>query len=246
MVFPVYDNLDPRQRTPYAYVTWLLIALNAAGTSALLLLPEPFSTALNYHFGMVPAFVSRDAALEGVEFIIPPEFTFLTYGVVHSSWLHLVANMLPLWVFGDDVEADLGHFRFFLFYLLCQFAGAGAHLLMHPASTTPLIGASGAVAGITAAYLLIKPTVRVVLVVFGLFTAAVRAYLVIGGWALLQLGYLLIHGESDVSFWCHAGGFLAGSVLGAIKHPPIVVSAFDTMRKYLHRRAARWRHSRGD
>jgi membrane associated rhomboid family serine protease len=235
MVFPVYDNLDGKRRPTIAWVTWLLIAANAASTALLLWLPEVFATALNFHLGMVPSFVLHKTSLEGAEFLIPPVLTFLTYGLIHNSWLHLVANMLPLSVFGDDIEADFGHLNFFFFYLFCQLAGAGAHLATHAASEAPLIGSSGAVAGIAAAYLLLNTRSRIVLVVLGLFAVPVRTYWVIGGWATLQLGYYLVYGDTDVSFWCHAGGFMAGAAVTAVSRRRLVAASLRTAVRHIRK-----------
>jgi membrane associated rhomboid family serine protease len=225
MVFPVYDDLDGKRRPPVGWVTWLLIAANAISATLLLLIPEVLATALNFHFGMVPAFVMHERSLEGAELLIPPVLTFITYGLIHSTWLHLAANMLPLSVFGDDIEADFGHLNFFFFYLFCQLAGAGAHLATHVGSDAPLVGSSGAIAGVAAAYLMLHARSRIVLVVFGLFAVPVRAYWIVGGWVTLQVGYYLIYRDAEVSFWCHAGGFIAGASVTAASHRSVVLAS---------------------
>jgi membrane associated rhomboid family serine protease len=124
-----------------------------------------------------------------------------------------------LWVFGNNVEDSMGHIRYVIFYLLCGLAAATAQILTNPASTIPMVGASGAISGVMGAYIVLYPRVRVHMLVFlGFFitTIAVPAWVMLGYWFLLQLlGGLPTLGSErgGVAFWAHAGGFVAGMVL---------------------------------
>jgi len=146
---------------------------------------------------------------------------FLTGMFVHGSWLHILANMWTLWIFGDNVEDRMGPTRFVIFYLLCGVAGSVAHVLANPDSTMPTLGASGAVAGVLGAYLILFPYSRLVVLVPILlfpFVFEIPAVFFIGFWALSQLfsGTLSLASRANVggiAWWGHIGGFAAGIVL---------------------------------
>jgi membrane associated rhomboid family serine protease len=131
---------------------------------------------------------------------------------LHAGWLHLLSNMLFLWVFADNVEDAFGHFAFLLFYLLTGIAGGLTHVMMAPASPAPLIGASGAVSGVIAAYMLLYPKARIWILLFMRLPIRIGAIWVLGGWFALQVLSLLLTGEDDlqVAWWAHIGGFFAG------------------------------------
>lgn len=142
---------------------------------------------------------------------------------MHASWAHLLGNMLYLWIFGDNVEDALGHFRYIFFYLMGGFAATSTHVLLYPASTVPTVGASGAIAAVLGAYLLLYPHRRVVtLIPLGFFVqlARVPAVIVLGFWFLLQLieGALALGAAelAGVAFWAHIGGFVFGLILGPL------------------------------
>jgi membrane associated rhomboid family serine protease len=144
---------------------------------------------------------------------VPTTATYVTYAFLHADILHLGGNMLFLWVFGDNVEDALGHFRFLVFYLVCAAAGAYLHGLMAPDSSIPLIGASGAVAGIVAAYLLLHPMVRVWVLAFARIPLRIPAWIVLALWIALQFGMLLFVAEDEVSWAAHVGGIMMGAFL---------------------------------
>ena len=121
--------------------------------------------------------------------------------------------MLFLWVFGDNIEDALGHFKFLIFYLLCGIAGGVAHAVMTPASQVPLIGASGAVAGVIAAYLVLHPKVRVWVLAFRFIPLRISAMWVLGAWVITQFVMLLFPDGSPVAWWAHIGGLIAGALL---------------------------------
>jgi len=202
-MFPIRDD-NPHFLTPYATIG--LIALNVAAWVLLQGLgTEPALTASVLGLGLVPA----DASWHSM----------LTSMFLHGSWLHLVGNMWFLWIFGNNVEDAMGHWRFIVFYLLCGVAAASAQLVTDPRSEIPMVGASGAIGGVMGAYVLLYPRVHVHLLVFlGFYvtTIAVPAVLMLGYWFLLQLasgwGTLGMKG-GGVAFWAHAGGFIAGAIL---------------------------------
>ena len=164
-------------------------------------------------YGAIPRLITQGAW--------PTAFIGLfTSMFLHGSWLHLGGNMLYLWIFADNVEDAMGHGRFVVFYLLTGVIAALTHVLTQPASQVPLVGASGAIAGVLGAYLVLYPRARVLsAVVLGIFVRLVElpAVLVLGMWFLLQLLQgVWVLGASDVAtvaFWAHIGGFIAGAVL---------------------------------
>jgi rhomboid family protein len=145
--------------------------------------------------------------------------TLVTAQFLHGSWLHLIGNMLFLWIFGDNVEDLMGHGRFLVFYLLVGAAAVLAHAVVQPASTVPLVGASGAIAGVLGAYLILFPRARIIsLVTFGFFlrTVAVPAVLFLPLWFAMQFVYGVASLGSQaeaVAWWAHVGGFVAGVAL---------------------------------
>jgi membrane associated rhomboid family serine protease len=144
---------------------------------------------------------------------IPEALTLITYQFLHGSPLHLIGNMLFLWVFGDNIEDAMGHVRFLVFYLLCGVAGGLAHAVMTPASDIPLIGASGAVAGVISAYLILHPRVRVWVLAFRFIPLKISAAWALGAWIATQFVMLAIPDETPVAWWAHIGGILAGAFL---------------------------------
>ncbi len=144
----------------------------------------------------------------------------LTAMFLHGSWLHLLGNMWFFWLFGNNVEDSMGRMRFLVFYLLCGTVAALTQVALTPASPVPMVGASGAIAGIMGAYLILYPRVRVfVLVWLGFFVTslALPAWTMLGYWLLMQLisGATVLHSETGggVAFAAHAGGFAAGAIL---------------------------------
>jgi rhomboid family protein len=212
LVIPVYDE-NHRTRGMRPWVMWTILALNVLALLYLLLLPTETVQALVFHFGVVPGFITGAVNTDEYGLLIPPILTLGTYTFLHGSWVHLAGNMIFLWVFGDDVEAATGHIRFVLFYLLCGIAGGLAHIASDPGSLTPVVGASGAVSGILAAYLMLRPMAHVTVLLFGIMTFQIHAYWFLGAWAAWQAINLLLFESSGVSYWSHVGGLLAGALL---------------------------------
>lgn len=150
---------------------------------------------------------------------IIPLFTSM---FLHGGWLHLISNMLYLWIFGDNVEDRMGHLRYLLFYILCGLAAAGAHILTNAESEIPTIGASGAIAGVLGGYMMLYPYARVVVVIPILFfwdVMKLPALFVLGFWFITQLfqGTLALSVETTatggVAWWAHIGGFIFGMII---------------------------------
>ena len=147
--------------------------------------------------------------------VVPARFDLLslfTSMFLHGGWGHFLSNMLFLWIFGDNVEDRLGHRRFVVFYLLCGVAAAAAHVYMNPTSMLPTIGASGAIAGVLGAYFVLYPNSRVLALVPLIIIwqiVEVPAIVFLGVWFLMQLYYVGSTG-TNVAFWAHIAGFVAG------------------------------------
>jgi membrane associated rhomboid family serine protease len=165
----------------------------------------------------VPYDVAHTMAAAGP---VSPYLTLVTGMWLHEGWEHIIANMLFLFVFGDDIEEALGRWRFFVFYVLCGLTASLAFVAVNPSSKLPLIGASGAIAGVMAAYLLIRPCARVVVALFVRFLILpVPAWLAIGVWALLQVIDVAAKDGDHVAYMAHVGGLVGGVVLFLIMRP---------------------------
>ena len=202
-MFPFRDH-NPSLRTPY--VTWGLIAINVIVFVAYWI-AIPNERDLAYFFqawGLVPANASAT--------------TYVTSMFLHGGLMHLGGNMLFLWVFGDNMEDQMGHLPFTLFYLAGGFAAGFAQSVSDPTSMVPMVGASGAIAGVMGGYLLLFPKARVdvaliLIIYFRVFP--IPAWIVLGIWFGLQViqGAATPSDQGGVAYWAHAGGFLAGLAL---------------------------------
>ena len=205
-MFPIRDH-NPSQRVPY--VTYALIAVNV-GMYLLTLPVSEGADRLWVSLALYPLAVVHGDALSGL----------LTHMFLHGGFMHLAGNMLFLWIFGDNLEERMGHGGYLAFYLACGLAAAAAQIAAEPFSPIPMVGASGAIAGVMGGYLLLFPRARVdilliLIVFFKVFT--VPAWLMLGLWFTFQLlgGFTVAGGEGGVAYWAHAGGFIAGLVLVA-------------------------------
>jgi membrane associated rhomboid family serine protease len=165
-------------------------------------------------YGLVPARVSANFAASW--------YTIFTSMFLHGGWLHIIFNMLALFIFGDNIEDRMGHLRYLLFYLLGGFIAAGAHILADPTSALPTIGASGAIAAVLGAYLLFFPRARVVTIIplfFFFPVIRIPAVIYLGFWFISQLfnGYTQIaantYQSGGVAWWAHIGGFVFGMLV---------------------------------
>jgi membrane associated rhomboid family serine protease len=171
-----------------------------------------------YALGVVPAVLLGREQLPAELTLVPAWATVFTSMFMHGGWMHLIGNMLYLWIFGDNVEDSMGHVRFIVFYLLCGVAAVFAQALPDPQSTVPMVGASGAISGVLGAYLLLYPHARVLVAIpFGFFlhTTRIPAGLVLVLWFGLQLlsNVMAQPGQGGVAFRAHIGGFIAGMLL---------------------------------
>ena len=168
-----------------------------------------------FRYGVVPAVLWGHAALPAEAAVVPAPVTLVTSMFLHGGWLHLIGNMLFLWVFGDNVEDAMGHRRFIVFYLLCGIVAGLAHAASVPGSTVPTVGASGAVAGVLGAYFVLHPRVGIWGLLFGIIPIKLPTVIVLGSWIGLEvLNALTVRSEgAGIAWWAHVGGFAAGAVL---------------------------------
>ncbi|MBF7082187.1 rhomboid family intramembrane serine protease [Desulfallas sp. Bu1-1] len=179
-----------------------------------------------YTYGLIPADV-LNTIFTGAP-LTPVLINFITATFIHGGWVHVIGNMLFLWVFGDNVEDRLGHFKYLLFYLLAGIAGGVVHVITNPASTIPVVGASGAVAGVLGAYIIAFPRSRIlalvpIIIIFTLME--IPAVIFIALWFFIQLfnGVASLGGAANpVAWWAHVGGFLMGMLLIKMMAPRVV------------------------
>ncbi|MBW3096510.1 rhomboid family intramembrane serine protease [Pseudohoeflea coraliihabitans] len=238
MFVPLHDR-NSLKHIRLQYVTWLLIAVNVI-VYLLTTLAGPdsgFAQAAMLSYGFIPSVVNDLAELPPEFVVIPETLSYVTYAFLHADILHLGSNMLFLWVFGDNVEDALGHIRFLAFYLICAAAGAAAHNLLLPASIAPLIGASGAVAGVISAYLILHPRVRVWILVLGRIPLPLPAYIPLLFWIGMQVYMVIADPDGEVSWATHLGGILAGAVLVVVlrrRSVPLFDRALESPRAVVH------------
>jgi membrane associated rhomboid family serine protease len=236
-MLPVRDD-QPRFGTPY--VTYFLIALNTLiYLFEAALTPESLKSLL-FQLGMVPAnitgYLSSGSQL-GLAAVLLPAFTSM---FLHGSWMHVIGNMWFLWIFGDNVEDVLGHAKYLVFYLLCGIAAGLTQTFFNVGSRLPMVGASGAIAGVMGAYLVKFPRSRIVTLVFVFFfitTIDVPATLMLLYWFFIQIfngigtiGYSHLS-QGGTAWFAHVGGFIAGIVL---------VNLLGTRQKYMRRQDLNW------
>lgn len=218
MFIPLHDT-NPLKKISFPYVTVALIVLNVGiymvlQTGWFIPLEDENLTA----FAVVPTqFLAStggdNSVLASGGVRVPERLTLVTYMFLHGGWIHLIGNMLFLWVFGDNIEDAMGHMRFIMFYLMCGIFAALAHTYMLPHSDLPLIGASGAVAGVISAYLILHPKVKVWVLALWRIPIRITAAWALGIWILAQFANLFFASEEAVAWWAHLGGLLAGAVL---------------------------------
>jgi len=211
-MIPLRDVI-PSRTTPG--VTLSLIALNVLVYLLQLMLADGARDAFIVAFGLVPAYFSL--------------VNVLTSMFVHGGFVHLAGNLLFLWIFGDNVEDRLGHGRFLVFYLVCGFTAALAQTALDPDSIVPMVGASGAIAGVMGAYLVLYPHSRVLMLFpFPLFVFELPAVVFLVMWFLVQflngINQLPVFERNAISggvaFWAHVMGFVAGLILVVLMKRP--------------------------
>ncbi|WP_319532518.1 rhomboid family intramembrane serine protease [uncultured Cohaesibacter sp.] len=213
MFIPLHDK-NELVHVRLQYVTFGLIALNflihlitQSGAGGLLM--QDYAVA----YGLVPDVFSTygldDIAISNPILLTAP----ISYAFLHADWMHLIGNMAFLWVFGDNVEDAMGHVRFLIFYCLCAMGAALFHMLANWGSPIPLIGASGATAGIIMAYLLLHPNVRVWILILGRIPLPIPALWCLGAWLALQVFNSVTSTDDVVAWWAHVGGAITGAIL---------------------------------
>ena len=213
-MIPLKDD-NPTGRPPVVTVAFItlcaLVFLYQAS------LPPHPSEAFVFQYGAIPALLFGEADLPPSMAVgVPAYGTLLTSMFLHGGWMHLIGNMLYLWIFGDNVEDVMGHARFAVFYVTCGLLAALSHAVTDPASTVPMVGASGAISGVLGAYILLFPRAHVLVFMPGVGMMRVAAGVVLGLWFVMQLlsGGMSIGGSGGgVAFFAHIGGFVAGMVL---------------------------------
>lgn len=213
-MIPLHDD-NHTEIKPYVTIAFVVIcilvffwqlSLGAAGDNAILA------------FGAVAAVLFDYKQLPSELSLIPTWMSIITSMFLHGGWMHLLGNMLYLWVFGNNVEDAMGHKRFILFYFLCGAISVFAQILPNPQSPAPLIGASGAISGVLGAYVLLYPHARILVmvpIVIIMHTVRMPAYWVLGFWFFLQIFNSAAAGnqQGGVAWSAHIGGFIAGMIL---------------------------------
>jgi membrane associated rhomboid family serine protease len=213
-MIPIRDTA-PCYATPW--VTWGLMVIWTIIFVSMKLMPDELSVRLLNVYGMVPIrYSSVDWAADAN---LPFDYylSFITNLFLHGNWTHLLVNLLFMWIFGDNVEDRMGRLPFLAFYLTCGFFASFLQWYFDPLLTIPVVGASGAIAGVLAAYFFLYPLERVILFLFPILVP-VPAIAFLGIWVMIQLhdattSVLFESGTIDVAWWAHIGGFIAGCVL---------------------------------
>lgn len=213
MFVPLHDE-NSLKEIKLQYVTIGLIALNVL---VFLLELAGMREPVIASFAIIPVELAASAgALVDTPYqavAVPEQLTLLTYMFFHGDLFHLGGNMLFLWVFGDNVEDAMGHLKYLIFYLLCGVFAGLVHTFMVPGSPNPLIGASGAVAGVIAAYLMLHPRVRVWVLALKAIPLRLSAAVVLGVWIAMQFVMVMLPEVGPVAWWAHIGGLIAGAIL---------------------------------
>jgi membrane associated rhomboid family serine protease len=224
VVIPIYDD-NPFTQPVKPIVTWCLIAANLAVFFYEAGAPQAGLDRMIDTFSLTPAALRGDIPARGS---LPPLATLITYQFFHADIGHLLGNMIFLWVFGDDIERALGRLRYLVFYLATGVIGGLVFVAYDAHSSIELIGASGAIAGVVIAYVMLRPCAKIT-VLLGVIPLRISAYWVVGLFVISQLWNLGATSKSEVAYWCHFGGMLAGAVLFPLMKPR-AVKLFECMR----------------
>lgn len=212
-MFPIKDENPTETKS---YITVMLIVINIFVYFYQSSLPEGENYNLILQYGFKPAHFFSFHSNE--YYNISAFLTILTSMFMHGGLFHLLGNMLFLWIYGNNIEDSMGHIKFLIFYLICGFAAALLQAIVSPVSSTPMIGASGAVSGVLSAYFLLFPKARVltlIILVFFITFIRIPAGILIGLWFLSQItnAYFTDPNSPGVAWYAHIGGFLMGFIL---------------------------------
>jgi membrane associated rhomboid family serine protease len=218
MVMPLWDE-NPFTKPVKPWVTWGIIALNVF---IYLIEAGADSVGIDFilkNYAVTPIAVTHP---DSVFSMLPTDLTLVTYMFLHAGFIHLLSNMIFLFVFGDDIEEAMGPLRFIIFYLACGIIGGLVFTASAPLSAVPLVGASGACSGVILAYLMLRPCAKIRVLAFIIipFSIRISAFWVIGLFVVFQLVEIAAKPEDDVAYWCHIGGLLAGAVLFPLMRRP--------------------------
>jgi membrane associated rhomboid family serine protease len=212
-MIPLHDD-NPTELTPVVTIgfiaTCVLVFFYQASLSA------GSGETFVFLYGAIPALLFGQDNLPEMGATIPAYTTLITSMFLHGGWMHLIGNMLYLWIFGNNIEDVMGHAKYIGFYLTCGVLAALSHALTDPSSLVPMVGASGAISGVLGAYLLLFPRATVLVIMPGFGTTRVAAGFVLGMWFVMQLlsgGMSIGSAGGGVAFFAHIGGFLAGMAL---------------------------------
>jgi membrane associated rhomboid family serine protease len=212
-MLPLHDD-NPTQGPPI--ITLAFIGLCVAVFLYQLNLPQETADVFALQYGTIPALIFGHASLPADAVTIPATLTLLTSMFLHGGWMHLLGNMLYLWIFGNNIEDVMGHAKFVVFYLVSGVLAALSHALTDPSSPIPMVGASGAISAVLGAYLLLFPRAHVLVLFPVIGTSRVPAGIVLGMWFITQLvsgGMSAGSTGGGVAFFAHIGGFIAGMLL---------------------------------
>lgn len=220
MIIPIGDEIE-RTATPFQFATIFMVAACVGVWGWEVNLPFEEVDNAFYAFGLVPAFLFGFREPSPELALIPSELTIITSMFMHGSWSHIIGNMVYLWVFGSSLEEACGHVRFVIFYVLCGIGAGVGHALADPAAAVPMIGASGAISGLLAAYMLVYPYNKVTLLVllFSFVKVRLPALVVIGFWIAYQMYEMFSAAGTPepqaggIAWTAHVGGFATGALL---------------------------------
>ena len=208
-LIPLKDD-NPINDISFQYVTVSIIII-CAGVFIWQLHLDDQEFKFTVGLGAIPSLLTGSRELHPDLVIVPTWATTVTSLFLHGGWMHLIGNMLFLWVFGDNIEDSMGHLRFVIFYLICGVIATLTHVLLSPDSQAPLIGASGSISGVLGAYLVLHPKARLLVLFMHIIPLRLPAIVVLLGWVAFQ--FLSLGTESNTAWWAHIGGFFAGMVL---------------------------------
>jgi membrane associated rhomboid family serine protease len=210
MFLPLHDR-NPIKHVQFPFVTYGLIAINVFIYMLQATQPVYEFNATAISFGIIPVELFGRSLNAG----IPDWWTLVTYQFLHGSWIHVLSNMLFLWIFGDNIEDALGHTKFVIFYLVCGIGAGLAHAVFNANGYGPLVGASGSVAGLMGAYIILFPHARVY-VLFRIIVPIplpLPAVWMLAAWLGVQLFSLAVAGDAPIAWWAHIGGMAIGAAL---------------------------------
>jgi len=208
---PLHDK-NPRILIARPWVTWGLILSCAAVFAVQSALDPRAQWHLLLGLGLIPATLVGDIPLPPELYMVAPIVTLVTYTFLHGGFMHLAGNMLFLWVFGDNIEDAMGHRRFAAFFLASGAIAGLAQALVEPGSLVPIVGASGAIAAVLGAYLMLHPRAKILvpILIFPIYMPAMVPLLF---WIAFQVFTAMRGGGGGVAWWAHIGGFVAGAIL---------------------------------